>query len=445
MSDSAAFLTRPTAPLTILTLSPSCPHAAGPTIHALEHLFQYIPSQQAQAHTAQPTTSTASDNKELHPCETFTLIAGVGFAGASLALFLGRFRMKFEALRAEWQHLTMGVDPDLKRTFSHAGLVGDCLVAACLLLLFGRKRGGLRGLQVQRHGWIENNISNLPRILRYYPYTAGYLKDMLEDCCDYYGTSRRIFLEAPEEIMCRHVVFATAEHNWKKEKKDTKKKKQKSAGYDIFRMHELPPGGGEAMGRVPDPRTTEISFVLDTIAAAEPHTNFKESARPIPMRVSSGEKGKRGAFRIVEIALEELWALYGKDVPIAAIVDIGDGFEEWEEGADLKEVAKCLVAARQQMGGGAAPISSDEAEYATEHSSGQAGKIIGGKDAVQEKSKGKMVESKDTAQQNDETSSTTKVHAEDKFQKDIEAKLREVYGDAAAPPFFRIKGQKWGC
>ncbi|KAI4198507.1 MAG: hypothetical protein LQ350_005236 [Teloschistes chrysophthalmus] len=106
--------------------------------------------------------------------------------------------------------------------------------------------------------------------------------------------------------------------------------------------------------------------------------------------------------------------------------------------------------------GGAAPISGDEAEHGREHGSGEGGKMVGGDDTVQkegegmmvggedtveEKGEAKMVGEKDTAHQNDKASST-KVRGEDKVQKDVEAKLREVYGDNV-PPFFRIKGHRY--
>ncbi|KAI4198506.1 MAG: hypothetical protein LQ350_005235 [Teloschistes chrysophthalmus] len=306
MSNSTAPLARPTAPLTVLTLSPSRPHAVAPTLLALGHLLKHIPSQRAR--TVQPPTPTAKDGSKPFSCETFTLI----FSGACLALFLGRFRMALAGVMAEWFHLTEGIDPDPERTFVFAGTSGSGVVGACLLLLFGRYQEGLRGLRVEWYKNIESTIPDLPKVLRHQPYKAENLKEMSEELCDFYQTSRHMFFKANEETMCRHVVVATAEQDSKKEKKDTKKKKkykkgkkQESAGYNIFRTYDLP-GGGEAMDGVTDPRTTEISFVLDTIAAAEPHAYFKDSHSPFPMQMSSGEKAKHGAFRTVEIALEEV-------------------------------------------------------------------------------------------------------------------------------------------
>ncbi|KAI4099314.1 MAG: hypothetical protein L6R37_006026 [Teloschistes peruensis] len=417
--------TRTHYPPTILTLSPSCPHAVVPTILALDRLLKYISSQ--QAHTVQPLTPTAKDGEKPFSCGTFTLIAGTGFSGACLALFLGRFRMTLSGAMTQWYHLIRGIDPDPQRIFLFAGTSG----------------GGLE-------------------------------------------SSRHVFFEADEETMCRHVVVAAAEQDSKKKKKKKekkekkkkdKKKEQESAEYNFFRTYDLP-GSREAMSGVADPWPTKISLVLDTIAAAEPYTNFKDSASPFPFQMSSGDKAKRGACRIVEVALEEVWALYGKDVPIAAIVDVGDGFEEWEEGADAREIAKCLVAAGEraerpvaaaisgdEVGDGngegekvggekdtvqkdgeapstkvngerdgrlvakangeraerpAAPIAEDNAG----HGNGQARKVSGGKDTVQKDGK----------------APSTKVNVEDKVQKYVEARLREIYGDSA-PPCYRLKGR----
>ncbi|KAI4091263.1 MAG: hypothetical protein L6R37_007766, partial [Teloschistes peruensis] len=57
----------------------------------------------------------------------------------------------------------------------------------------------------------------------------------------------------------------------------------------------------------------------------------------------------------------EAWALYGKDVRIATIVDVGDRFEEEEKGADVGEVARCLFPPAEGQAA-AAPVGDSGGE-----------------------------------------------------------------------------------
>ncbi|KAI4198503.1 MAG: hypothetical protein LQ350_005232 [Teloschistes chrysophthalmus] len=384
MSHSKTPIDPPTAPLTILTLSPSTQNAFFPTLLALCAFNKQISKlQPSQVHSQEPD---ASNDRELLPCDTFTLIAGTGFAGGCLALFLGRFRLSCMGALDEWH--------DLAKT-------GPQIILRNFYFPIRQFLAWTMGTKFKRTS--QMSLNEKERV-----YTFMEVK---------------MFREADEQTRCRHVVVVgNAEKGFEKGRKKilktTKKNKEKSAGRAIHRTYDVADEGAT------DPRTTKIFFdVLGDLSEAEPSANSKGA-----MEASLGEKSQEGAYRTVALALEEVWALYGKNVRIAAIVDVGDRFEEDEEGADVREVARCFFppverhAAAALVGGGGA--GGEEHEVKDGVGAGAGTKMAPG------------------AAGEDADSETTKVDGgqEDSVQKDVEAKLREAYGEDA-PPFYRLKAR----
>ncbi|KAL9578609.1 MAG: hypothetical protein Q9212_005605 [Teloschistes hypoglaucus] len=384
MSYCKAPIHPPTAPLTILTFSPSTLYAFFPTLLALADLIRQISS--LQPSHVHPQQHNASIDQEAFVSETFTLIAGTGLAGGFLALFLGRFRLSCMGALDEWHELAeTGAQINLGRFHF---TIRQCLAWAT-------------GTKLKRAS--QMSLAQKKRIHRLREAT--------------------MFLEADEETRCRHViVVGAAEKGFEKGRKKTKimkmikKKEEKSAGRAIHRSYDV------ADEAATDPRTTKIfSDVLQDLCEAEPYASSKDA-----MEASLGEKSQEGAYRTVALALDEVWALYGKDVRITAIVDVGDRFEKGEKGADLKEVARCIFEGQAA----AAPVGSgggDEENELRDPSVRAGG----------EKKTAPGAEGKDDAD-----SERTKVCGgeEDSVQRDVEAKLREVYGEEA-PPFYRIKAR----
>ncbi|KAL9581298.1 MAG: hypothetical protein Q9203_005955 [Teloschistes exilis] len=386
MSHSKAPLGHPTAPLTILTHSPSTLHAFFPTLLALQDLTKEI--FQLQPGQVQPQEPDASNNREPFLSDTFTLIAGTGLAGGILALFLGRFRLSIWGALLQW-HALATIGPQLILRNFHFP------IRQFVALMTKTKLNRPSQMSLEE---------------------KGIMRTFLEP---------KMFLAVDEETRCRHVVVVgAAEKGFEQGSKQRKKimttmKKKISARRATHRTYNVADKGAS------DPRTTKILSVLKDLSDADPF-GYPEDvcAARRTMEVFLGENSQDGVYRTVMLALEEAWTLYGKDVRIAAIVDVGDRFEEEEKGADVGEVARCLFPPAERQAA-AAPIGTGGGEDEV-------------KDGVGAGGEQNMAEAK---WEDADSETTTVCYGGDSVQRDVKGKLREVYGEDA-PPFYRLKAQK---
>ena len=205
------------------------------------------------------------------PCEVFDTIAGIG-AGGWLAILLGRFRMDITTCLSEWYKITRRIEPRSRSEELRMRLIHQCY--------FDTER-------------LMEEVDRLTRMYR----TGDYL---LED--------------DPEGARTRHVFVAAL-------KSDAK-------GYRLFRTYETPKSAklpDRLLEGPVDPKNYKISSAFGVTGAAKyftkewnedmehsGHTKFIDSKFPKP-------------HNITELALDEMWAIYGTDVPLSVVVNIGPG------------------------------------------------------------------------------------------------------------------------
>ena len=229
----------------------------------------------------------AKTNKVTHrkprPCDVFDTIAGIG-AGGWLAILLGRFHMDITTCLSEWYKITDRISPRSKpeelrmRAFHHCYFNPERLV---------------------------EQIDSLTRV---------------------YRTGEYLFDNRAGEVRTRHVFVAALRSD--------------ASGYNLFRTYEIP---GDA--RMPhkllegpeNPSQFQISRAFGVTGAAKyfsppwreqisksGRTLFNDSKYPKP-------------HNITELALDEMWCLYGKEVPLSVIVNIGPGLPSK---SDMKQIAQ---------------------------------------------------------------------------------------------------------
>lgn len=205
------------------------------------------------------------------PCDVFDVIAGIG-PGGWLALLLGRFQMDLSAALAEWYTLI------------------DCIAP----------RSKAEGLFM--------------RLMQNSYYDTDRLVEQIDHLTEFYETDKHMFFTPPDGTRCKHVFVSAL-------KTDSK---GKNLGYNLFRTYDGPEGS-EAQDPPSDPRKYKISSAFGVTGAAKYFT--------APWKEPSATRGKSRFLdidfpkphNITELALKEMWRLYGKDVEISIIVNIGPG------------------------------------------------------------------------------------------------------------------------
>ena len=217
------------------------------------------------------------------PCEVFDTIAGIG-AGGWLAILLGRFRMDITTCLSEWYKITRRIEPRSRSEELRMRLIHQCY--------FDTER-------------LMEEVDRLTHI---------------------YGTGDYLLEDDPEGARTRHVFVAAL-------KSDAK-------GYRLFRTYETPKSAKlpERLLEGPkDPKNYKISSAFGVTGAAKyftkewnehmehsGQTKFIDSKFPKP-------------HNITELALDEMWAIYGTDVPLSVVVNIGPGLPN---DFDVRQIAR---------------------------------------------------------------------------------------------------------
>ena len=217
------------------------------------------------------------------PCEVFDTIAGIG-AGGWLAILLGRFRMDITTCLSEWYRITRRIEPRSRSEELRMRLLH------------------------QRYFDTERLMEEVDRLTRTY------------------GTGDYLLEDDPEGARTRHVFVAAL-------KADAK-------GYRLFRTYETPESAklpDRLLEGPADPKKYKISSAFGVTGAAKyftkewnedmehsGHTKFIDSKFPKP-------------HNITELALDEMWAIYGIDVPLSVVVNIGPGLPN---DVDVKTIAR---------------------------------------------------------------------------------------------------------
>ncbi len=235
------------------------------------------------------------EDSKPRPCDVFDVIAGIG-PGGWLALLLGRFQMDVSAALAEWYNLI------------------DCITP--------RSKAEEYFMRLVQHSYFDTD-----RLLQ-----------QVDRLTDFYETDKHMFFTPPNGTRCKHVFVSAL-------KTDSQ---DRHLGYHLFRTYDRPEGSGLRAGP-PDPRKYKISDAFGVTGAAKYFTP--------PWKETSATKVKSrfldikfpSPHNMTELALDEMWGLYGTDVEISVVVNIGPGTPN---ASDCRNIAR-----RFSWGRKAAPTS----------------------------------------------------------------------------------------
>ena len=221
--------------------------------------------------------------KKPRPCDAFDTITGIG-AGGWLALLLGCFQMDITACLSEWYEIMRSISPRSKS-----------------------KEFRLRLLQ---HCYFEND--NLVK--------------HIEHLIDIYQIGERLFEFDSKGARTRHVFVAALDAD--------------SERYNIFRTYNAAKSAKLPLKLLAGPGNPEnfrISHAFGVTGATRYFTPpWKEHMEYTGrMRFTDHKFPKR--HNITEITLDEMWAIYGTDVPLSLIVNIGPALPDV---SDIKQITR---------------------------------------------------------------------------------------------------------
>jgi hypothetical protein len=223
----------------------------------------------------------AKDNgvRKLRPCDIFDVIAGIG-TGGWLALLLGRFHMDITACMSEWYNITQSTATNPRAE-------------------------GLRA-----------------RVLKHYVFEPNRLVDHINELANTYMTGDYLFA-SKETVRTRHVFVAALRSD--------------RQGYNLFRSYPIPISAKMSDKLLEGPASPEkfkISRAFGVTGAARyispPWKERMERSGMVP----HSDTTFPNPHNITELALDEIWGLYGTDEPLEAIVNIGPGFPSNHDGKE---------------------------------------------------------------------------------------------------------------
>lgn len=210
-------------------------------------------------------------NLRPRPCDVFDVIAGIG-AGGWLALLLGRFHMDITSCLSEWYNITQCIAP--------------------------RSKAEELRMRVFQHCYFDTDR----------------LMSQIDELTSIYGTGPDLIDNDKERSRCRHVFVAALETN----------PKNGQLKYNLFRTYRCPEGAN-LLGGPENPQSYKISRAFAVTGAAKyftpPWKEHMENGSKIRFMDTKYPK----PHNITELALNEMWGLYGTDVQISVVVNIGPG------------------------------------------------------------------------------------------------------------------------
>ena len=209
------------------------------------------------------------------PCDVFDVIAGIG-PGGWFALFLGRFQMDLTEALLEGYNL-IDCDAPMFRVPIHSD-------------------------------------------------TDLLMKQHIDELTECYQTDKHMFFTPPEGTRCKHVFVSAL-------KTDSK---DRHLGYNLFRTYDCPQGSNELEG-LQNPRECKISHAFGATGAAKYFTPHRRQPTAIRAILKTLGIQSQSPHNITELALNEIWGLYGKDVEISVVVNIGPGIPN---DPDLRNIAR---------------------------------------------------------------------------------------------------------
>ena len=221
--------------------------------------------------------------KKPRPCDVFDTIAGIG-AGGWLAILLGRFRLDITACLTEWYNIMQCIAPRSKSEQVRLRIFQNCY--------FDRER-------------LVEQVDSLTKL---------------------YGTGDYLFEPEPSKARTRH-VFVAALHS------DDK-------SYDLFRSYEIPKSAKlphKLLKGPKDPSKFEISSAFGVTGAARYFSMPWKEQMAGGGKVSFNDTKFPKPHNITELALDEMWGIYGVAVPLSIVLNVGPGLPS---DIDVKQIAR---------------------------------------------------------------------------------------------------------
>lgn len=217
------------------------------------------------------------------PCDVFDTIAGIG-AGGWLALLLGRFHMDITSCLSEWYKITQNIAP----------------------------RSGAEEM------WM--------RLTQHCYFNPDRLVDQVDRLTKIYGTGEFLFADNADSVRTRHVFVAALRSDAK--------------GYNLFRTYPIP-----ASAKLPkkllegpvNPETFKISRAFGVTGAARYFTPHWKEQMATSGKITFSDTKFPKPHNITELALDEMWGIYGIEVPLSVIVNIGPGIPNT---FDVRQIAR---------------------------------------------------------------------------------------------------------
>ena len=219
------------------------------------------------------------------PCDVFDTIAGIG-VGGWLAILLGRFRMDITACMTKWYTLMQRIGP--------------------------RSDAEALRLRLLHHRYFDNTD----------------LVKQVDSWIQVHGTGDYLFEDDPHGARTRHVLVAALASG--------------AGGYKLFRSYKIPASAKRPQKLLEgpeDPDRFKISHAFAVTGAAKYFTASWEE------QMASGGKTKFNDTKfpephnITEIALNEMYGIYGTGVPLSVVVNIGPGLPH---DADVQHITRRL-------------------------------------------------------------------------------------------------------
>lgn len=217
------------------------------------------------------------------PCDVFDTIAGIG-AGGWLALLLGRFHMDITSCLSEWYKITQNIAP----------------------------RSGAEEM------WM--------RLTQHCYFNPDRLVDQVNRLTRIYGTGDNLFADDNGGIRTRHVFVAALRSDAKE--------------YNLFRTYAIP-----ASAKLPkklregpaNPEEFKISRAFGVTGAAKYFTPHWKEQMAKSGKITFSDTKFPKPHNITELALDEMWGIYGTEVPLSVIVNIGPGIPNT---FDVRQIAR---------------------------------------------------------------------------------------------------------
>ena len=219
------------------------------------------------------------------PCDVFDVIACTG-AGGWLALLLGRFQIDVSAALAEWYNLI------------------DCIAP--------RSKAEELRMRLMQHCYFDTDR----------------LVEQIDQLTEFYETDKHMFLTPTTGTRCKHVFISTPKTN----SKGTHLK------YNLFRTYDCPEDS-EVWAGPSNPRKYKISHAFGATGAAKCFTPPWEEPSATKRISTFLDTSSPSLHNITELALNEIWGLYGTDVEISVVINIGPGIPN---ASDCRHIARTV-------------------------------------------------------------------------------------------------------